>query len=457
MVAPALSMIEGGRREEGCLHPAATSANLSSQSPEHRTVTYEPRLAAFTATTFYNVSQGLGAVLTLFNFVSTSPVDLQPRAGNFIVQQTTPKPFKKSGPAAILSTYGKYNASAPEDVIKAATANDGKVSANPTQFDAEYLSPVTIGEQTLNLDFDSGSSDLYQTNGHSIYNPTLSSTSKALEGYTWGILYGDGSSASGDVGTDTVKVGTTTVTGQAVERADEISSQFELDIESDGVLGLGFDSINGGELFAVVDITSGLPIVVRPVKQKTFFSNAKASLSAPLFTANLKKGKPGCYTFGYVDASEHTGSITYVPANSDTGLWEFTTSGYAVGTAAFRNSSFLAIVDTGTSVALLPDAILRAYYRSVRGASYNFAEGGYTYPCSVKLPSFTIGIGSYKAVIPGSYITYAPTAPDSNTCFGGLQSNGNLRFAILGDIFLKSQFVVFQTSPLQLGFAKKPL
>ena len=104
--------------------------------------------------------EGLGAVLALLHFVSTSPVDLQPKAGNFIVQQTTPKPSKKSGPAAILSTYGKYNASAPEDVIKAATANDGKVSANPTQYDSEYLSPVTIGGQTLNLDFDTGSSDL---------------------------------------------------------------------------------------------------------------------------------------------------------------------------------------------------------------------------------------------------------------------------------------------------------
>lgn len=104
--------------------------------------------------------EGLGAASTLFIFVATSPVDLQPRAGNSIIHQTTPKPFKKSGPAAILATYGKYNASAPKDVIRAVTANDGKVSANPTQFDTEYLSPVIIGGQTLNLDIDTGSSDL---------------------------------------------------------------------------------------------------------------------------------------------------------------------------------------------------------------------------------------------------------------------------------------------------------
>ncbi|KAI4228151.1 MAG: hypothetical protein L6R36_001865 [Xanthoria steineri] len=393
--------------------------------------------------------EGLGAASTLFIFVATSPVDLQPRAGNSIIHQTTPKPFKKSGPAAILATYGKYNASAPKDVIRAVTANDGKVSANPTQFDTEYLSPVIIGGQTLNLDIDTGSSDLWvfssnlatsQSNGHSVYNPALSSTSKSLDGYTWEIVYGDGSRARGDVSTDTVKVGTTTVTGQAVELADEISYQFQNDIESDGILGLGFDAINTG---------------VQPVPQKTFFSTAKASLSAPLFTANLRKGKPGCYTFGYVDATEYTGSITYVPANSDNGFWEFTSNGYSVGTAAFRSSSFNAVADTGSTLVYLPDAIVRAYYGSVRGSGYNYAQGGYTYPCSANLPSFTVGIGTYRAVIPGSYITYLTL--DSITCFGGIQSNNGLGIAVLGDIFLKSQFVVFQASPLRLGFARKPL
>ena len=75
----------------------------------------------------------------------------------FTINEAVAKPFQ-AGPVVLQKAYNKFNVVAPQDV--AAAAGQGTVTATPEQYDAEYLCPVTIGGQTLNLDFDTGSADL---------------------------------------------------------------------------------------------------------------------------------------------------------------------------------------------------------------------------------------------------------------------------------------------------------
>ena len=77
----------------------------------------------------------------------------------------------------------------------------------------------------------------------------MSSTSQELNGYSWGIDYGDGSNAKGNVYTDIVSIGGVCVTNQTVELATQVSAQFAIDTGNDGLVGLGFSSINTGECF----------------------------------------------------------------------------------------------------------------------------------------------------------------------------------------------------------------
>lgn len=91
-----------------------------------------------------------------------------------------------------------------------------------------------------------------QQKGHSVYKP--SDHSKKLDGYSWEISYGDGSSASGDVYKDTVTLGGITAQDQAVEAASKISDQFAQDEHNDGLLGLSFSSINTGELLEYIQM-----------------------------------------------------------------------------------------------------------------------------------------------------------------------------------------------------------
>jgi hypothetical protein len=58
------------------------------------------------------------------------------------------------------------------------------------------------------------------------FDATKSSTFKKIDGASWKISYGDGSSASGDVGTDIIDLGGLKVENQAVELAKQLSQQF---------------------------------------------------------------------------------------------------------------------------------------------------------------------------------------------------------------------------------------
>jgi len=242
---------------------------------------------------------------------------------------------------------------------------------------------------------------------------------------------------------DKVVVGGVTATSQAVEAATSVSSSFLTDKDDDGLLGLAFSSIN----------------TVSPTSQKTFFDNVKASLASPLFAVTLKKGAAGSYDFGYIDSSKYTGSITYSTVNSAQGFWQITASGYAVGTGSTTSSSFTAIADTGTTLVYLPTAIVSAYWAKVSGAQNSNTYGGWVFPCSSasSLPSLSIVIGGVKQTIPGSYINYAPADNAGTTCYGGVQPNTGIGLSILGDVFLKSKYVVFESSGSspRLGIAQQ--
>ncbi|KAI2626413.1 eukaryotic aspartyl protease [Xylaria nigripes] len=376
---------------------------------------------------------------------------------------------KGEGAKAMAKAYLKYGAPIPNDLLLyveqllaelllTQEPGAGEVAATPEKFDSDYVCPVQIGTppQTLNLDFDTASSDLWvlssetpinQIGGHTIYNIGRSSTAQLLSGESWNIIYGDGSSSSGNVYNDIVSIGGITVESQAVESATSVSLSLTQRLNTDGIVGLAFSTLN----------------TVKPNKKPTFFENAMPNLASPLFTANLRASEPGNYNFGFIDPSEFIGPITYVPVNMSAGFWQFTTQGFKVGDTATVLAPHEAIADTATTLLLVPDDVAAAYYAQIPG-SLNAAQtaGGYVFPCSAVLPSYTAVIGPYQAVVPGNFMRFSPvdgdTFADATMCFGGIQvAPLGLPFAIYGDVFLKSQFVVFHGGDIQLGLATKPL
>jgi len=235
--------------------------------------------------------------------------------------------------------------------------------------------------------------------GHTVFDPAKSSTFKLLEGETFNISYGDSSSASGPVGTDVFDVGGSTVEVQAIGLPDEVSESFITDSASNGLVGLAFTKLN----------------TMEPTQQKTFFDNVVSELSQPVFTAQLKGDSAGSYEFGNIDTSSFTGELNVVPVDSSQGFWEFDSSTATINNQQVQIQNGRAIADTGTSLMLVSDDLLAAYWDNVEGATLNEQVGGVIFPCSAQLPDLNIAVGDKMATVAGENFNFATIGTDTTS------------------------------------------
>ncbi|KAF2222424.1 aspartic peptidase domain-containing protein [Elsinoe ampelina] len=400
--------------------------------------------------------------------VQAVPLDVEPvrpRIGYTVSTPLTlsPKSLNLNPAFSLAYPYVKYNAVQPA-VVKAAVVKQqqkaakqkGSATITPEPVDVEYLVPVNVDGQTLNLVLDSGSSDLWvfsdlmpaaQQTGHAIYK---TDSSKIMSGEKYDVSYGDGSYSRGLVYKDRVTIGGVTFDSQAVEAAQSVSQSFLNHIDADGLIGLSFTALN----------------TVRPTQQKTFFDNVKSSLAQPLYAVTLKNRGQNALTtdhigsldFGFINRTKYVGDLHWTPVNpANAGFWQFSILRYAINGTTFKMSTgaFNTIVDTGTSLSYLPNEIITAYYAKVKGAGVDSNWGGYTFPCDSKLPPMGVWINGRKFGIRPKYINWQQI--NATHCLGGVQSSSNLPFAILGDTFIKGFYVIFdqrQSTP-RVGLARQ--
>lgn len=277
--------------------------------------------------------------------------------------------------------------------------------------------------------------------GHTVFDPSKSSTFQTEPSSSWQIRYGDGSSASGVVGTDTIDVGGVKVQNQAVELANHLSAQF-LQTTGDGLLGLAFPKIN----------------TVKPSPAHTPVENMieQGDISAKLFTVRLTSYRDAneepFYTFGFIDEPtvKATGQeIHYAPVDKHIGMWMFSSSTASVNGQTISRPQNNAIADTGTTLALVDDQTVEAIYKAIPGAVYDPSQQGYVFPADTpvdKLPTVGFAVGDKPFMVPKEDLAFAPAKP--GYVFGGIQSRGKLQFDILGDTFLKA---IYAVSLLPLG------
>ncbi|KAK7992892.1 aspartic endopeptidase [Apiospora saccharicola] len=393
----------------------------------------------------------------------------------FGFQPTKPGPYRhvkrtnQHGLAAVKQALGVGGRARQDRVLVKHTgtggdSNHGEVTADDQQNDSMYLCPVEIGTpaQKFMLDFDTGSADLWifsteqgSTKGHNMFDPKKSGTFKSLPDRSWKISYGDGSSASGDCGTDTVVIGGLKIQKQVIELAKQMSPQFAQGT-GDGLLGLAFDKIN-----TVTDNNGTSEPAATPVENMIAQDDVpkESELFTSAFYSDRDQGKESFYTFGFIDQDlvQQSGQdIYWTPIDNSQGFWQFPSASFSVKGQSTEQSGNLAIADTGTTLALMSDAACKALYDQIPGAKYDEQNQGYVFPISTSvddLPEFSIDVGGKSFVIQKEDLAFAPA--DDQNWYGGVQSRGDMTFDILGDVFLKSVYAIWDQGNKRFGVVPK--
>lgn len=262
----------------------------------------------------------------------------------------------------------------------------------------------------------------------------------------------DGSGATGDYVTDTLDIGGATLTGQQFGIGYESSA-------SEGILGVGYqlNEVQAGRL--------GKPVYDN-VPAKMVTENLISSNAYSLWLNDLN-ANTGNILFGGVDTDQFEGTLATLPIQQSSGEYaEFLIALTAVSlgsTTIASNQNVAVLLDSGTSLTYLPNAITSAIYQAV-GATYDNSQGEAYVPCSFASntttldytftsPTISISMAELvlKAVGPNGAPLYFNNGEQA--CVFGISPAGTST-SVLGDTFLRSAYVVYDLSNNEISLAQ---
>lgn len=354
-----------------------------------------------------------------------------------------------ASPSAERGLRAGGDANADIDIAPPRTTSSSANEVIKDYANAQYFGTVEIGTppQSFEVIFDTGSSNLWVPkvgcshcglpfiSHKSKYDDAKSSTYEA-NGDDFEIMYGSGS-VKGFFSKDDVTLAEDIVIREVefaeITDAGGLGMAYSIG-KFDGILGLGFTSISVG----------GVPTVFEEaIKQN--------KVDQPIFAFYLGDNQPGELTFGGYDSSKFEGDLAYVKLESAT-YWEISVDSIAAGEYTNGGGPTTAIVDSGTSLITGPKAEIRKLATAM-GATANFM-GEYTVDCATvpDLPDVVFTIGGTEYTIPGP----ATIIQAQSTClfaFMPLDIPSGPQW-ILGDVFMRQYYTVFNYLDQTVGFAK---
>ncbi|KAJ1721673.1 aspartic proteinase precursor [Coemansia erecta] len=336
--------------------------------------------------------------------------------------------------------------------LSSSQANINKTDSSPpgNRGFQSYFGEVQLGTppQTFRVVFDTGSSDFWIPSidcdssacvPHERFNSSSSST-YITSHLPFSLNYGTGA-LMGQVGADTLRVGNLTVPGVHVGLATHMGHFFQK-AQFDGVFGLGF------------------PRLSRVQAQPPLFAMAHAGLlEKPVFSFWVREGRNGQHAggevvLGGVNPARFEGKVRTLPLVRKM-YWEVELNGMLINESPLPNiSSQTAIIDTGTSLIVLP-ATDADIVNQFLGAVPLFDEYGlYAIDCyrgNKPTVQFAIG-GETFELKPSHYIL--PVGKDRCVTAFAASTSPDLNRWVIGNSFLRAWHTTFDMENFEVRLAQ---
>ena len=179
---------------------------------------------------------------------------------------------------------------------------------------------------------------------------------------------------------------------------------------------------------------------------------------------------------GGTDPKLYEGNLTFVNVTQDR-YWEVPFNGIKIGNRTIMGGSSgssvgtsqnsTAIIDTGTTLIIMPPSMSHAIHMAIPGAEYNNTYG-WNVPCKQRFQTnnsstnaatddsnqVIFRLGDHQFPIAYSDLIREKTSPGNDTqCFSGI-AEAPIPMVIIGDTFLRSYYSVFDYDNRRVGFAK---
>lgn len=306
--------------------------------------------------------------------------------------------------------------------------------------DFSYFAVVEVGSQKqemwLALDtgspsswvFGSSCTDSVCTSHHTWDNAASSTYISNSSSYSVG--YGSGT-VTGDLGQDTMSIAglDVTFTFGSASSATQAFASYPID----GILGLGRSGSSGWDIPSFMDT----------VAQDGLLPANIVGFSLSRATTNPTDGE---VNFGGLDTSRYSGDIIYTTTDTDT--WTIPLDDAYVNGQGCGFSGKSATIDTGTTYILIPPADAATLFALIPGSSQSGEN--FIIPCDSTATLDFAFSGVQYSISPDDYIGATSTGGCMSTIVGHQASDANTW--LVGDVFLKNVYSVFDYDNSQIGF-----